>query len=75
MVLGDEVLKKIVHELVDQIRKNATIDWTVKESIKAKMRVVVKRILTKYNYPPDKQLKAVVTILERAGILCAEISA
>jgi len=75
MILGDEVLKKIAHELVDQIRKNATIDWTVKESVKAKMRVMVKRILTKYNYPPDKQLKAVVTILEQAEILCAEISA
>jgi type I restriction enzyme R subunit len=75
MILGDEVLKKIAHELVDQIRKNATIDWTVKESVKAKMRVMVKRILTKYNYPPDKQPKAVVTILEQAEILCAEISA
>jgi type I restriction enzyme R subunit len=74
MILGDEVLKKIAHELVDQIRKNVTIDWTVKESIKAKMRVMVKRILTKYNYPPDKQPKAVATILEQAEILCAEIS-
>lgn len=75
MILGDEVLKKIAHELVDQIRKNATIDWTVKESVRAKMRVMVKRILTKYNYPPDKQPKAVVTILEQAEVLCAEISA
>ena len=75
MVLGDEVLKKIAHELVDQIRKNVTIDWTVKESVKAKIRVMVKRILTKYNYPPDKQPKAVISILEQAGLLCAEISA
>jgi type I restriction enzyme R subunit len=75
MILGDDVLKKIAHELVDQIRKNATIDWTVKESVRAKMRVMVKRILTKYNYPPDKQPKAVATILEQAEILCAEISA
>jgi type I restriction enzyme R subunit len=75
MILGDKVLKKIAHELVDQIRKNATIDWTVKESVKAKMRVMVKRILTKYNYPPDKQPKAVITILEQAEMLCAEISA
>jgi hypothetical protein len=56
-------------ELVDQIRKNATIDWTVKESVRAKMRVMVKRILTKYNYPPDKLPRAVVTILEQAEIL------
>jgi len=75
MVLGDETLRKIAHELVDQIRKNATIDWTVKEGVKAKMRVMVKRILTKYRYPPDKQPKAVATILEQAEILCAEISA
>ena len=75
MILGDEVLRKIAHELVEQIRKNVTIDWTVKESVKAKMRVMVKRILTKYNYPPDKQPKAVATILEQAEILCAEISA
>jgi len=74
MILGDEVLRKIAHELVDQIRKNVTIDWTVKEGVKAKMRVMVKRILTKYNYPPDKQPKAVATILEQAEILCAEIS-
>jgi type I restriction enzyme, R subunit len=74
MILGDEVLRKIAHELVDQIRKNATIDWTVKEGIKAKMRVMVKRILMKYNYPPDKQPKAVATILEQAEIMCAEIS-
>lgn len=73
MILGDEVLRKIAHELVDQIKKNITIDWTVKENVKAKMRVMVKRILTKYKYPPDKQPKAVVTILEQAEILCAEI--
>lgn len=74
MILGDEVLRKIAHELVEQVRKNITIDWTVKESVKAKMRAMVKRILNKYNYPPDKQPKAVATILEQAEILCAEIS-
>jgi len=74
MILGDEVLRKIAHELVDQIRKNITIDWTVKEGVKAKIRVMVKRILTKYKYPPDKQPKAVATILEQAEILCAEIT-
>jgi len=73
-ILGDVVLRKIARELVEQIRKNVTIDWTVKESVKAKIRVMVKRILTKYNYPPDKQPKTVVTILEQAEILCAEIS-
>lgn len=73
-ILGDEVLRKIAHELVDQVRKNITIDWTVKESVKAKMRVMVKRILIKYNYPPDKQPKAVATILEQAEILCGELA-
>ena len=51
-----------------------TIDWTVKENVKAKMRVMVKRILIKYNYPPDKQPQAVKTILEQAEILCGEIA-
>ncbi len=74
MILGDEVLRKIAHELVEQVRKNITIDWTVKESVKAKMRVMVKRILIKYKYPPDKQPKAIATILEQAEILCGEIS-
>lgn len=65
MILCDEILKKIAHEIVDQIRKNVTIDWTVKENVKVEMQVMVKRFVTKYHHLPDKQTKAVVTILNR----------
>lgn len=69
-ILGDKVLKTIARELVDTVRKNVTIDWTVKESIRAKLRIMVKRILRKYGYPPDKQEKATQTVLEQAELLC-----
>ncbi|MEK6546280.1 MAG: type I restriction enzyme endonuclease domain-containing protein, partial [Nitrospinota bacterium] len=53
----------IARELVETVRKNVTIDWTVKESVKAKLRTMVKRILRKHGYPPDKQEKATQTVL------------
>ncbi|OGF67868.1 MAG: DEAD/DEAH box helicase [Candidatus Fischerbacteria bacterium RBG_13_37_8] len=71
-VLGDETLKTIARELVVTVRNNVSIDWTVKEGIRAKMRIMVKRILRKYGYPPDKQEKATRTVLEQAEVLCAE---
>ena len=71
-VLGDETLRIIARELVDTVRKNTSIDWTVKESIRAKLRTMVKRILRKYGYPPDKQEKATQTVLEQAELLCKE---
>src|SRR6267143_1594478 len=64
-VLGDETLKTIARELVDTVHKNTSIDWTVKESVKAKLRSMVKRILRKHGYPPDKQEKATQTVLEQ----------
>lgn len=73
-ILGDETLRKIAQELVETIRSNITIDWTVRESVRAKMRVMVKRILRKYKYPPDKQEKAIKTVLEQAEFLCGEIA-
>ena len=51
------------------VRKNATIDWTQRENVQAKLRVIVKRILKKYGYPPDKQEKATQTVLEQAEVL------
>ena len=54
-VLGDDTLKEIAREIADKIRANATIDWNIRESARAKMMVIVKRTLTKYGYPPDKQ--------------------
>ncbi len=68
-VLGDETLRTIARELVDTIRRNITIDWNVRESVRARMRVMVKRILRKYDYPPDKREKATQTVIEQAELL------
>jgi type I restriction enzyme, R subunit len=70
-VLGDATLKTIARELVDTVRRNTTIDWTVRENIRANLRVLVKRILRKHGYPPDKQEKATLTVLEQAEALSA----
>ena len=70
-VLGDETLRTIARELVDTVRLNVKIDWTVREDVRAKLRVLVKRILRKYGYPPDKQEKATDTVLEQAALLSA----
>ena len=67
-VLGDETLRTIAVELVENVRKNVSIDWTIKESARAKIRVTVKRTLRKYGYPPDKHEKAVETVLEQAEV-------
>ena len=69
-VLGDETLKTIAVELVETVRKNVSIDWTIKESSRANIRRMVKRILRKHGYPPDKQEKAAGTVLEQAEVLC-----
>jgi type I restriction enzyme R subunit len=71
-VLGDEKLKIIAHELVRAVRENISTDWTVRENARAKIRVIVKRILRKYGYPPDKQEKATQTVLEQAEALSRE---
>src|SRR5256886_2315934 len=70
--LGDENLKFIAQELTKTIHENVTIDWTEREAVRAKLRVMVKRILRKYGYPPDKQEAATKTVLEQAEVLCAE---
>jgi len=68
-VLGDETLRTIARELADTVRKNVKIDWTVRENVRAQLRVLVKRVLRKYGYPPDKQAKATETVLEQAEAL------
>ncbi|MHA1613660.1 MAG: type I restriction endonuclease subunit R [Candidatus Thorarchaeota archaeon] len=68
-ILGEPTLTKIAHELVEAVKKNVTIDWTIRENVRAKLRVIVKRILRKYGYPPDKQEKATRTVLEQAEVL------
>jgi type I restriction enzyme R subunit len=71
-VLGDETLRTIARELVQAVKRNTTIDWAQKESVRAKLRTYVRRILRKYGYPPDKQEKAVQTVLEQAEQLSFE---
>jgi len=73
-VLGDEILRHIARELVDTIRKNTSIDWTVRENVQAKMRLAVKKILRKHGYPPDMELKATETVLEQAKLLANDFS-
>jgi type I site-specific restriction-modification system R (restriction) subunit len=74
-VLGDETLRAIARELVETVRNNVTIDWTLRENVCAQLRVLVKRILRKHGYPPDKQEKATQTVLEQAEVLSAEWAA
>ncbi len=71
-VLGDETLRMIARELVRTVRANVTIDWAVRENVRAQLRVLVRRILRKYGYPPDKQEKATQTVLEQAEVLSHE---
>jgi len=71
-VLGDETLRSIAQELVRTVRANVTIDWTLRENVRAQLRVLVKRILRRYGYPPDKQEKATETVLEQAALLSGE---
>ncbi len=75
MILGDEILREIARELADKIRKNVSIDWTVRESARARMRVMIKRILRKHGYPPDKQESATKTVIEQAELICQEWAA
>lgn len=71
-VLGDETLRIIAQELVKAVRANLKIDWAIRETVRAEMRVIIKRILRRYGYPPDKQTKATELVLEQAEVLCKE---
>jgi type I restriction enzyme R subunit len=73
-VLGDEILRHIARELVETVKKNTSIDWTVRENVQAKMRIAVKKILRKHGYPPDLELKATETVIEQAKLLANEFS-
>jgi type I restriction enzyme R subunit len=67
--LSDETLKKIAHELTENLRQNITVDWSARESVRAKLRLMVKRILRKYKYPPDQQEAAIELVLRQAEVL------
>jgi type I restriction enzyme R subunit len=71
-VLGDKMLGELAVVLVDKVKANVSIDWTLKESVQAKLRTIVKRLLRKYGYPPDKQKLATETILKQTELLCDE---
>jgi type I restriction enzyme R subunit len=73
-VLGDETLKIIAREIADKIKKNATIDWTIRESARARIMVQVRRTLKKYGYPPDMQQKAIDTVLKQAELFADSIT-
>ena len=68
-VLGDEALRAIARQLVETVRNNVTIDWTLRENVRANLRRLVRRILRRHGYPPDKQEKATLTVLEQAEVL------
>ncbi|MEZ5444105.1 MAG: type I restriction endonuclease subunit R [Lysobacterales bacterium] len=70
--MGDDKLKVIAAELITQVRKSVTIDWTLRESARARIRVMVKRILNRHGYPPDLQEEAVKTVLAQAELLCGD---
>ncbi|PKP60389.1 MAG: DEAD/DEAH box helicase [Candidatus Altiarchaeales archaeon HGW-Altiarchaeales-1] len=73
-IMGDETLMIIARDLAENIRKSVKIDWTIRESVQAQMKVTVKRILRKYGYPLDKQQKATETVLEQAKLLCKDLT-
>ena len=70
--LGDAKLKVIAAELITKVKASVTIDWTLRESARARIKVMVKRILNRYGYPPDLQDDAVKTVLAQAELLCAD---
>jgi len=74
-VLGEPTLRAIAQGRVRTVRANVTIDWTLRENVRAQLRVLIKRILRKYGYPPDKQERATQTVLEQAALLSAEWAA
>jgi type I restriction enzyme R subunit len=73
-VLGDQNLYLIAREVAKSIRANVSIDWTIKESVRAKLRTAVKRVLRKYGYPPDQQESATDLVLQQAELLCTDLT-
>lgn len=69
--MSEEVLRKIAVELTEQLRKNVSVDWAIRDTVRAKLRLLVKRILRKYKYPPEAEPHAVATVLRQAEVLSA----
>jgi hypothetical protein len=73
-LMGKEKLKELAVVLFQEVRKNATIDWTIRENVKAKLKVAVKKVLRKYGYPPDMQELATQTVLKQAEMIAQELT-
>ena len=74
-LMGDEVLSKLAKEITDTLRRSVTIDWQYKEGVRAKMRILVKRTLQRYKYPPDKQEEAVSYVIKQAEEIAEDLTA
>ncbi len=74
-MMGDETLRELARILVKKVKANTSIDWTIKESVQAKLRLIVKKVLRKYRYPPDKEVLAIENILKQAELFADNWSA
>jgi type I restriction enzyme R subunit len=72
--MGEEVLIQISKEIAEKLRKNVTVDWSVRESVRAKLRLLVKNLLRKYKYPPDQQESATQLVLKQAEVISGEFA-
>jgi type I restriction enzyme R subunit len=69
-IMGDEILKQIARDLTVSIKNNISVDWAIRESVQAKMKMTIKRLLKKYGYPPDQSAKAVDIVMEQTKLMC-----
>lgn len=69
-VMGDKILMQIAKDLTTSIKNNLSIDWAIRESVQAKMKMTIKRLLKQYGYPPDKTAKAVDTVMKQTKLMC-----
>jgi type I restriction enzyme R subunit len=73
-LMKKDKLRELAVVLLQKVRENAALDWTIKESVKAKLKVIVKRILRQYGYPPDMQMLATETVLKQAELIADELT-
>ena len=73
--MGEEVLVQISREIAEKLRKNVTVDWSVRESVRARLRLLVKNLLRKYKYPPDQQEEATELVLSQAEVISEQLVA
>lgn len=69
-IMGEDILKQIARDLTQSIKNNISVDWAIRESVQAKMKMTIKRLLKKYGYPPDKTAKAVDIVMEQTKLMC-----